>query len=106
MTRIELARARAQAYGVLCSAAVPRPAGSSFMPLRRAPHRPAPLGGFGFPCGQSNNAGYRSAWVEWRSEIKEDLATLGRRGGHSRSYSPQVLRCEQAALKLNARAMP
>ena len=35
-------RWRDQAGAALCSAAVPRPAASSFMPLRRAPHRPDP----------------------------------------------------------------
>jgi hypothetical protein len=97
------ARARVQAYGVLCSAAVPRPAGSSFMPLRRVPHRPVPVGGFGISQHHTNQVGYRSGCSVWRSEIKEEPSTLGRRGGHSRSHTLQPPRCTSHALKLITR---
>lgn len=98
MTRIELARARVQAYGVLCSAAVPRPAGSSFMPLRRASHRPTPIDGFGVLAWNANSTGCRSGGSVWRSEIKGELSTLGRRGGHSRSHTLPPLRCTKESV--------
>ena len=93
----------------LCSAAVPRPSGSSLMPLRRAPRRPDLARGVGVRAFQSNygiqsdqfnvmSVGLqpqqtnpirrRGGIGAWRSEIKEELAALGRCGGHSRSYAP------------------
>ena len=110
--RLHLARLslRDQADVALSSAAVPRPAGSSLMPLRRAPRRPDLARGVGVRIVKRNQHNQSSACLQpqqsdpirrrggigaWRSEIKEELAALGRCGGHSRSYAPVPLRLAQ-----------
>ena len=93
----------------LCSAAVPRPSGSSLMPLRRAPRRPDLARGVGVRAirsdyrirsdpfnvlevcvqpTQTNPIRGRGGIGAWRSEIKGELPVIDRRGGHSRSYAP------------------
>ena len=99
---------RDQADVALSSAAVPRPTGSSLMPLCRAPRRPDLASGVGVRLlkpnqstqsnqinqyrtdvqpTQTNHICRRGGTGAWRSEIKEEPAALGRCGGHSRSYA-------------------
>ena len=97
----------------LCSAAVPRPSGSSLMPLRRAPRRPDLASGVSARflklnrCNQirlnssdvlptqTNPIRCRGGIGAWRSEIKGELTVIDRRGGHSRSYAPVPPRLAQ-----------
>ena len=102
--RLHLARLslRDQADVALSSAAVPRPAGSSLMPLRRAPRRPDPASGVGVRFQKRNQGNQGTVGVQpartnqirrrggigaWRSEIKGEPSVIDRRGGHSRSYA-------------------
>ena len=102
-----------QADVALSYAAVPRPAGSSLMPLRRAPRRPDLASGEGVRACRSNYSiqssrinvclqpqqsdpiRCRGGIGAWRSEIKGELTVIDRRGGHSRSYAPVPLRLVQ-----------
>ena len=109
---------RDQADVALSSAAVPRPAGSSLMPLCRAPRRPDPASGVGvrllkrYQSNQSsvgvqpmrtNQIRCRGGIGAWRSEIKGEPTVIDRRGGHSRRYAavpPRLAQRSSAVLGL------
>jgi len=91
---------------VPASAAVPRPAASSFMPLRRVPRRPERSGWRGDLSVRTDQACGRWGWGGWRSEIKEEPKAEGRRGGHSRSHPPRRQRLAAASKPPRVYATP
>ena len=87
---LESRRGRDHADGVLCSANVPRPSGSSFISLRRARHRRD-------PSRQCLVGRHHAAFLVARmpggprSEIKEEAKPGDIRGGDHPVSSPRAL---------------